>query len=855
MSAREVTSPSVESGSIRSAPSKRRVGHDERLAHAGWLIRLLRRPEAGAASGLIATIIVFALLPGAGAHYSLQGAMTFLTLSAKLGIIAVAAALLIIAGEFDLSVGSMFGFAGIIIGLTVHYLHFPLWGGIGAAFLVAVIAGYFNGIITVRTRLPSFIITFASLYFLRGLSIGLPRLVTGRAQNSIHPRQCAGPLDRQDLQRPHCHRLLSLDGQPGLDRHAQRWRAVRSRHSDVDGVVDRHHRRGKPCPHRDAIRQLDLRVGGDGDVARNVSVPVSRVKVILFICAACAATSFASIQVMDAGSADTVRGLLKEFAAIIAAVIGGVLLTGGYGHGRRRHVRSTHLRPRPDGHLLHRGRHRLVQGVPQDRHFDRGSDEQLHQGHGSGRGKMPMTARVMELRNVTKRFGSVIALRDFNVCGQAGEIHCLLGDNGAGKSTLIKILSGVHRATTGEILLDGKPVLFDSPRDAQDKGIATVFQDVGMIPLMSITRDFLLGREPLRGRGIFARFDKENANAIARKAMADVGTDVSDPTQAVRTLSGGKRQSVAIARAIHFGAKVLILVEPTSALGVHRVAMVLKFIIEARLRGLAVIFISHNIHHAYPVGDVFPLLNRGQNRGTHRKSEISRDEVMEIMSGGADLKALEAEIDELLAASATSASHTGGPPRSRKDKPAKPPGTEKTRCPDSERAVGDITEWLWLVHPDERDYSLVGRDGGSRGREAVLRRREWYHTDIPRKRMKELMRRRTARPCATPSSGSLCSRLRRRRLCLLGHLVVRPFFFCYGVLYGSASDSRWHECGHGTAFRTDWLNNAVYQIACFMIMREPTLWRWSHARHHTDTIIVGRDPEIAAMRPPAYGAS
>ncbi len=261
-----------------------------------------------------------------------------------------------------------------------------------------------------------------------------------------------------------------------------------------------------------------------------------------------------------------------------------------------------------------------------------------------------MTTAAMELRNVTKRFGSVIALRDVSIGVQAGEVHCLLGDNGAGKSTLIKILSGVHRPTTGEILVDGKSVTFDSPRDAQEKGIATVFQDLGMIPLMSIARNFFLGREPLRGRGIFSRFDKENANAIARKAMGDVGIDVRDPTQAVGTLSGGERQSVAIARAIHFGAKVLILDEPTSALGVHQAAMVLKFIIEARLRGLAVIFISHNIHHAYPVGDVFTLLSRGKNRGTYRKSEISRDEIMEIMSGGEDLKALEAEIDELLAA-------------------------------------------------------------------------------------------------------------------------------------------------------------------------------------------------------------
>jgi simple sugar transport system ATP-binding protein len=263
---------------------------------------------------------------------------------------------------------------------------------------------------------------------------------------------------------------------------------------------------------------------------------------------------------------------------------------------------------------------------------------------------------AIELSGVSKRFGSVIALQDIDIRVDPGEVHCLLGDSGAGKSTLIKILSGVYRPTTGEIRVDGRRVEFRSPRDAAECGVATVFQDLGMIPLMSISRNFFLGREPVRGVFPFRRFDKEKANSVARKAMAEIGIDVRDPTQAVGTLSGGERQSVAIARAIHFGAKVLILDEPTSALGVHQAAMVLKFVIEARLRGLAVIFISHNIHHAYPVGDVFTLLNRGRSRGTFRKSEITRDEVVTIMSGGEDLKAVEAEIDRLLSSITPTAS-------------------------------------------------------------------------------------------------------------------------------------------------------------------------------------------------------
>jgi simple sugar transport system ATP-binding protein len=262
---------------------------------------------------------------------------------------------------------------------------------------------------------------------------------------------------------------------------------------------------------------------------------------------------------------------------------------------------------------------------------------------------------AMELRGVSVEFGSVKALQDIDIAVYPGEVHCLLGDNGAGKSTLIKVLSGVHRPTRGEIRVEGRPVVLRSPRAAQDLGVATVFQDLGIISLMSITRNFFLGREPVRSRWPLSRIDMDRADRVAKQAMADIGIDIRDPSQAVGTLSGGERQSVAIARAVHFGARVLILDEPTSALGVHQAAIVLKLIVEARMRGLAVIFISHNIHHAYPVADSFTLLNRGRNRGTFRKAEIARDEVISIMSGGEDLRAVEAEIDRLLASIATPA--------------------------------------------------------------------------------------------------------------------------------------------------------------------------------------------------------
>jgi len=254
---------------------------------------------------------------------------------------------------------------------------------------------------------------------------------------------------------------------------------------------------------------------------------------------------------------------------------------------------------------------------------------------------------LIELDHVGKRFGTVIALQDITFAAWAGEVHCLLGDNGAGKSTLIKILSGVHQPTEGEMRVDGQPTSFQSPREALDKGIATVFQDLAMIPLMSITRNFFLGREPMKGRFITSRLDMKRADAIVHEELANMGINVRDPQQAVGTLSGGERQCVAIARAVYHGARMLILDEPTSALGVHQASIVLRYVAQARARGIGVIFITHNIHHAYPIADRFTLLNRGKAHGTFAKSEISETEVLELMAGRRDLKYLQDELDRI----------------------------------------------------------------------------------------------------------------------------------------------------------------------------------------------------------------
>lgn len=251
---------------------------------------------------------------------------------------------------------------------------------------------------------------------------------------------------------------------------------------------------------------------------------------------------------------------------------------------------------------------------------------------------------MLEVRSVSKYFGSVNALEDISVSVYPGEVTCVLGDNGAGKSTLIKILSGVYVPDKGEVRFDGEPVSFAGPRDARTRGIATVFQDLATVPLMSVWRNFFLGNEPTKGRGPLQRMDIKRAQRIMREEMGKMGIDVRDPDQTVGTLSGGERQAMAIARAVYFGAKVLILDEPTSALGVRQSGIVLKYVVQAREMGRAVIFITHNPHHAYPVGDRFVLLKRGRMFGSFTKAETSIAELTSMMAGGAELEELSHEL-------------------------------------------------------------------------------------------------------------------------------------------------------------------------------------------------------------------
>ena len=252
---------------------------------------------------------------------------------------------------------------------------------------------------------------------------------------------------------------------------------------------------------------------------------------------------------------------------------------------------------------------------------------------------------LLEVDRISKYYGNIVALKDISTHVNAGEVTCLLGDNGAGKSSFIKILSGVHQPDEGKLLVDGEEVHFTSPRDARARGIATVYQDLAMVPLMSIWRNFFLGAEPRKGYGPLRWFDSAKAKSIVKRELKQMGIDIRDPDQPVGTLSGGERQSVAIARAVYFGARVLILDEPTSALGVKQAGVVLKYILQARERGVAVIFITHNPHHAYPVGDRFVILNRGQSLGAYEKSQIDREELVRLMAGGRELAELQHELE------------------------------------------------------------------------------------------------------------------------------------------------------------------------------------------------------------------
>ncbi|MBH5302890.1 ATP-binding cassette domain-containing protein [Corynebacterium ulcerans] len=251
------------------------------------------------------------------------------------------------------------------------------------------------------------------------------------------------------------------------------------------------------------------------------------------------------------------------------------------------------------------------------------------------------TTPIIELRDITKSYGAFDALRGVNLSVAPGEVTCVLGDNGAGKSTLIKILSGLHKQTSGELLIDDQLVTFNSPREALDHGIATVHQNLAVVGQMSVWRNFFLGQELT---GFLGRLREEEMRSIAQEQLKAMGIDLPDIDVDVESLSGGQRQVVAIARAVYFGARVIILDEPTAALGVKQSGMVLRFVAAARDKGIGVVLITHNPHHAYLVGDRFTILNLGNQILNASRDQVTLEQLTQQMAGGGELEALSHEL-------------------------------------------------------------------------------------------------------------------------------------------------------------------------------------------------------------------
>ena len=261
------------------------------------------------------------------------------------------------------------------------------------------------------------------------------------------------------------------------------------------------------------------------------------------------------------------------------------------------------------------------------------ADPELHKGES-----------LVQMVNVGKSYGAIRALKGINLTVNAGEVTGVLGDNGAGKSTLIKIISGLHPHNEGELLVDGKPVSFSSPRESLAQGIATVYQDLAVVSLMEVWRNFFLGSEMTNGSYPLASLKSRDMKRIADEELRKMGIVVKDIDQPIGELSGGQRQCVAIARAVYFGARVLILDEPTAALGVKQSGVVLKYTAAARDAGLGVVFITHNPHHAHLVADHFVILKLGQAVLDKRRDEVSLDELTRQMAGGDELTELSHEL-------------------------------------------------------------------------------------------------------------------------------------------------------------------------------------------------------------------
>jgi simple sugar transport system ATP-binding protein len=243
---------------------------------------------------------------------------------------------------------------------------------------------------------------------------------------------------------------------------------------------------------------------------------------------------------------------------------------------------------------------------------------------------------LLEVRNLSKYFGAVRALNDFSMAVYPGEVVAVAGDNGAGKTTMIKAVSGVYAPTSGEILLKGDPQNFSSPQHAREKGIETIYQDLALADNLTIGGNIFLGREPMKRLfGFLPVIDRKAMAEAARTTMRKLDFHVSRLDAPVSNFSGGQRQAVAIGRAVYWDAQILIMDEPTAALGVPEQRKVISLIHQLKAQGRGIIFISHNLQDIFAVSDRIIVLRRGILAGERKITETTHDEIVKLMVGGA----------------------------------------------------------------------------------------------------------------------------------------------------------------------------------------------------------------------------
>jgi simple sugar transport system permease protein len=602
----------------------------------GLLRRPLQRPELSSLGGLVAAFAVFSILRP-DLFLTQDNGVNVASLAAQYGIVAVGVTVLMIAGHFDLSVGTIVGLTGWAMYYFGNVLGLPPIVTIPCALAFGALLGAINGIIQVRTGLPSFIITLATSLVYRGLltmqTSGFPVVVK-------FPAAYAQAIAGKHL---FGYRMSLL------------WFLVVALLATLFLL-------------RTRMGNWTFAIGQNPTAAKNLGVPVARTTVTLYALSGFTSGIAGVVVAVQYFSIDANRGVGWELIAIAMAVIGGTLLTGGYGSvlgtvlgafmyamvndglllvGLQGYWVNIFLgvvvlvavlinRVVIDRFVMSPDRPGLKQpiivadGAADGAGPSEGAARSRHDRPGSG-----VTAPVVALRDVTMTFQSVTALCGISIEAHAGKVLALLGDNGAGKSTLIKVLSGVYHPTSGSVEVDGRPIRLRSAHEARAAGISTVFQDLAVCDLMSISRNMVLGNEPLKRFGPLRIYDAKKADRIAKDALATLGVDLrrrlSDPAA---TLSGGQKQAVAIARAIVYGSRCLILDEPTAALAVRQTQQVLDQVRRARDAGQAVILIMHNLQQAMSVADDIVVLARGRVMGQFSSAEADLERVTQLVAKG-----------------------------------------------------------------------------------------------------------------------------------------------------------------------------------------------------------------------------